>query len=132
MSPTRYSSPDKIPESVTRVIAEHIDSVAELEAILLLRRTRDREWTADAAGAGLYVSTTVAEHVLSVLAARGFFASTSGMYRYAPATPQIEAAVDELAAAYSAQLVTVTHLIHSKPSRGVRQFAEVFDLRKDK
>ncbi len=90
------------------------------------------EWTADAAGARLYVRTTVAEHVLSVLAARGFFAATSGMYRYAPATPQLEAAVDELAAAYSEQLVTVTHLIHSKPSGGVRQFAEAFDLRKDK
>jgi hypothetical protein len=132
MSRTPYSSPDKIPESVRRVIAEHIDSVAELEAILLLRGSRDRGWTADAAGARLYVRTTVAEHVLSVLAARGFFASTSGMYRYAPATPQLEAAVDELAAAYSEQLVTVTHLIHSKPSGGVRQFAEAFDLRKDK
>jgi len=132
MSPTRYPSPDKLIDAVKHLIAEHIDSVPELEAILLLRRNRDREWTADAAGARLYVSTTVAEHVLAVLAARGFFASTSGRYRYAPATPWLEAAVDELAAAYSQHLVTVTHLIHSKPSGGVRQFAEAFDLRKDK
>jgi hypothetical protein len=132
MPSARYPSPDHIPETVKRVIAEHIDSVPELEAILLLRRTRDREWTADAAGARLYVSTTVAEHVLAALAARGFFTATSGRFRYAPATAQLEAAVDELAVAYSEQLVTVTHLIHSKPGGSVRQFAEAFDLRKEK
>jgi hypothetical protein len=132
MSPTRYPSPEKISETVRAVITEHIDSVPELEAILLLRRARDREWTADAAGARLYVSTTVAEHLLAALTARGFFASTPAGYRYAPATTQLEAAVDALAAAYSEHLVTVTHLIHSKPRGGVRQFAEAFDLRKDK
>jgi hypothetical protein len=131
MSP-RYPSPDKIPETVKRIIAEHIDSVPELEAILLLRRTRDREWTADEAGARLYVSTTVAEHLLAALVTRGFFASTSSRFRYAPATPKLEAVVDELAAAYAEQLVTVTHLIDSKPSSGVRQFAEAFGLRRDK
>lgn len=132
MPPARYPSPDKVPETVRHVIAEHIDSVPELEAILLLRRARHQEWTADAAGARLYVSTTVAEHVLTALATRGFFTSTSGRFRYAPATPQLEAAVEELAVAYSEQLVTVTHLIHSKPGGGVRQFAEAFDLRKEK
>lgn len=120
-----------IPEAVKRLIATSIDSVPELEAILLLRENAARAWTPAEAGQRLYVSTTMAAHVLSVLAARGFFRSDADRYRYDPATPELAAAVGELAAAYSRHLVAVTQLIHGKPSASVRGFADAFRLRKD-
>jgi hypothetical protein len=120
----------EIPEVVRRLIGESIGSVPELEAILLLRADRDREWTADDAGARLYVSRTVAAHVLATLAANGFLAAVDERYRYAPATVALETAVTALASAYTSNLIAVTHLIHTRPATSVLQFAEAFRLRK--
>ena len=124
--------PESISPTVRRLIAEAIDSVPELEAILLLRETSGREWTPAQAGERLYVSKAVATHVLAMLADKGFFVEEEERYRYQPASPELAAAIDELAATYSRHLLEVTHLIHAKPSLGVRQFAEAFRIRKDK
>lgn len=125
-------SDELIPPAVRALIAERIDSVPELEAVLLFRGEAERAWTPEEAGQRLYVSTTVAAHVLAALRDRGFFAHTGGTYRYAPTSPELAAVVDALALAYSQQLVAVTHLIHSKPSQSVRDFANAFRLRRPK
>lgn len=121
---------DPIPHAVRELIAERLDSVPELEAVLLFRDNPGRAWTAEEAGTRLYVSTTVATHVLDTLAARGFFVATDGSYRYQPETVDLAIAVDQLADAYRGQLVAITEMIHAKPSRHVRDFANAFRLRK--
>jgi hypothetical protein len=125
-------SDDLIPPAVRYLIAERIDSVPELEAVLLFRNDPTRTWTPEEAGQRLYVSTTVAAHVLAELRERGFFAQECERYRYAPASPELAAVLDDLAAAYSRQLVAVTQLIHAKASRSVRDFANAFRLRRPK
>lgn len=122
---------EEIPDAVKRLIADSIESVPELEAILLLREERHRSWSAVEAGQRLYVSTTMAGHVLSVLVERGFFARSKDTFRYAPVTPQLEATVDQLATSYSRSLIAVTTAIHSRPSKSVRQFADAFRLKKE-
>jgi hypothetical protein len=121
---------DPISPTVRRLIADRIDSVPELEALLLLRETREREWTAEEAGQRLYVSTAVAGHVLGTLAERDFFVRAGDRYQYAPAWSELAATVDELAQTYARQLVAVTELIHTKPSASLRQFADAFRLRR--
>ena len=121
---------DELPESVKRLITESIDSVPELEAIMLLRDQKAHEWTAAETGARLYVSATMAAYLLSVLSERGFFSHEGDVYRYAPVTPELEASVELLAESYSGALIAVTTAIHSKPSSSVRQFADAFRLRK--
>ena len=120
---------DPISPAVRTLVAERIDSVPELEAVLLLRES-PRVWSAEEAGTRLYVSSTVAAHVLRTLAERGFFAEDAGRFRYAPATRELADAVDQLALAWSRHLVTVTQMIHAKPSRNVRDFANAFRFRK--
>jgi hypothetical protein len=121
----------EIPEAVRQLIADLIDSIAELETILLLRGHRDREWTAEEAGARLYVTAADAALLLSELAERGFLAERDQRYRYEPRTPELESSVDALASAYSTNLIGVTQLVHAKPAPGVLQFAKAFRLRKD-
>lgn len=121
----------EIPEHVRRFIVEAIDSVPELEALLLLRAHPDRRWSAEEAGARLYVSTTMASHLLNALAGRGLLARDGEQYRYAPAQPELDAVVADLAATYATRLITVTRLIHAKPAASVRQFADAFRLRKE-
>jgi hypothetical protein len=123
---------DVIPEIVRRLITDRIDSIPELETILLLRQYRTQTWNAIDTGKRLYVSSTVAVHMLDALTDRGFFARSADGYTYAPESPQLEAAVDALADAYTQHLFAVTTFVHAKPSMSVRLFAEAFRIRKDK
>lgn len=121
----------EIPEVVRRLIATSIDSVSQLEAILLLRNHRGQSWTAEEAGRRLYVSQTVAAYILAALSERGFFVEEAQGYRFDPRTPETDQAVAELAAAYSRDLIGVTHLVHAKPTPGVLEFAKAFRLRRE-
>lgn len=123
---------EDIPGTVRRLIVERLDTIPELEAVLLFREDASRTWTADQAGRRLYVSTTVAAHILEQLDERGFVVRAGDAYRYGPDTAELARAVDELAVTYARQLVAVTHLVHAKASPGVRQFADAFRLRRPK
>lgn len=121
-----------VPDAVRTLIAERIDSIPELEAVLLLRQHRDQSWSVEEAGQRLYVSSTVAGHILAVLCDRGLLARTDLGFQYAPATPELEASVTLLANTYSKHLIAVTNIVHAKPSASVRLFAQAFRLRKEK
>ena len=125
-------SKDAVPETVRKLIAERIDSIPELEAVLLLRQHRDQSWSAEEAGQRLYLSPAVAAHVLDILTSRGFLAHSLQRFQYAPETPELDAEVTLLANTYSKQLIAVTNIVHAKPSAGVRLFAQAFRFRKDK
>ena len=121
----------EVPEHVRRFIVEAIDSVPELEALLLLRTHRDRRWNPEEAGARLYVSLPVATHVLTTLAARGLVVAEDSAFRYEPARADLEALIADLAVSYTTHLIAVTRLIHGKPAPSVLQFADAFRLRKE-
>jgi hypothetical protein len=120
-----------IPERVRRLILDAIDSVAELEALLLLRETAGRPWTVEAASARLYVSRTVAAYSLSALAHRGLLDESPAGFIYRPSTPAVAEDVTALAFAYAQSLIAVTQLIHGKPGPSVQDFARAFRLRRD-
>lgn len=120
----------QIPGAVRMLIARKLDSIPELEALLLFRDDAGRAWTAEAAGRRLYVSTAVAASIVERLRERGFLACSGDTYRYAPESDALAQAVEQLAEAYSRHLVAVTNLVHAKPTRGVRDFADAFRLRK--
>jgi hypothetical protein len=119
-----------VPDPVRRLIANSIDSIAELEALLLLR-DHLRPWTVEEAGARLYVSLPVATYTLHALSVRGFLSQQGQAYRYDPVSAELDRAVASLAEAYSRNLIAVTHLVHGKPAPSVLAFAEAFRIRKE-
>ena len=120
-----------IPSEVRRLILEAIDSVPELEALLLLRDTPGQCWTPESASRRLYVSETVAAYALNVLTARGFLEQTAEGFLYHPVSAELAEAVGAVARTYASNLVAVTQLIHAKPGPSVQDFARAFRLRKD-
>jgi hypothetical protein len=122
---------DPIPDSVKRLIAKRIETVSELEAILLLRDRRDRAWTLAEIGERLYVSTTAAAHLLEKLADNGFLKTREGRYLYA-ADADVDEAVAGLAIAYSHHVVAITNLIHANSASRVRELADACASRKEK
>jgi hypothetical protein len=122
---------DPVPGDLRDFIVRYIDSIAQLEALMLLRATSAEEWTPAEVAARLYTSEQDAAEVLARLCDDGLAVCHEGNYRFGCESPDLGALVDRLAEAYSQQLIPVTNMIHAKPRR-IRQFADAFKFRKDK
>ena len=126
---------ESIPDDVRQFILERIESVAYLEALLLLRSKREGPWSCGAVANRLYIDQKQTAELLTRLHADGFLTAAGEndpVYRYQPATAQLQKMVDSLAEFYGKHLVPITNLIHSKPKNRVQEFADAFRLRKDK
>jgi hypothetical protein len=123
-----------IPNDVKQFILERIDSIAQLEALLLLRGSPNEEWGAQKVAKRLYISEQEATSLLARLGAEGLIAFSNDkppLCRYQPDSDDLAQVVDRLAETYTKHLVPVTNLVHSKPRTRVREFADAFNLRKD-
>ncbi len=115
-----------------RLIADHIDSVEQLEILLLLQQHPERSWSAESVARELRISPLSAGDRLKDMARAAILSKvqgTEGEYRYAP-DAQMGEAVSGLAAAYTERRVTVINLIFSKPVDKIRTFADAFRLRR--
>lgn len=120
---------DPIPADVREFIVRNIDSVAYLEALLLLRADRAMAWSARSVAGRTYIGEAEAAGILSRLSSKGFAISGEDGYRY-ECDDQVDTMVARVAQLYSKHLIAVTNLIHSR-SGSVRAFASAFKLRKD-
>jgi hypothetical protein len=83
-------------------------------------------------GAGLVAEVDSSEDWLERMTRARLLISNGDSYRFAPATAEMEAAVDGLAESYAKYRVAVIALIFSKPSERVRTFSEAFRIRRRK
>jgi len=123
-----------IPADIARFVLENIDSVAQLEALLLMRNQREQDWSVVALAARLYIQEEQTAQIVSVLRMQGFVGQTGTdpvRYRYAPVSPELGSMLDRVAEIYRKHLVPITNLIHSKPKPRIQQFADAFRIRKD-
>jgi hypothetical protein len=128
-------SSNAFPEDIARFIADRIDSVAELEALLILRQSAPSPWDARTLAGRLYIGEAQADSVLRALCDKGLAKLESGsdsQYQYCPASRDLGLTLDGLARIYPTHIVPVTKLIHSKPKvHRVQGFADAFRFRKD-
>jgi hypothetical protein len=120
------------PAELTEFLQRTVDSVAELEALLLAHGNPDTDWDAPSLAARLYVPERAAAEVLAALHRRGLLHQAEDRFTYRPASDALRQSVDQLAVWYPRALVAITRLIHSKPGAAVRGFADAFRLREDK
>jgi hypothetical protein len=115
---------DPVPATLRVFLLEHIDSVAQLEALLLLRRA-GKPLPVGKVAAALYVPEPAASAELATLQARGLIEAGAEGWRFLP-NPM----VDLLAETYAKALIPVTNIVHGNPLR-LRRFADAFKFRKD-
>jgi hypothetical protein len=124
---------EEIPPNVRAFLNDHVESVVQVEVLLLLYAEPARDFSPADVVSALRIEGAWAEAQLSNLCARGMLAAGgAGSYRWAPRTAEIDAAVAGLARAYADRRVTVIGLIYAKPSDPLRSFADAFRIRKDK
>jgi|SRR5690242_13814282 hypothetical protein len=122
---------EPIPADLREFILGYIDSIAQLEALLLLRHDPYKTWDADSVAGRLYISAREASELLKRLADDGFLIVSEACYRFSVQSAEQRQMVDRLADAYSHHLIAVTNMIHSKPRR-IREFSDAFRFRRDR
>jgi hypothetical protein len=122
---------EPITADVREFILRHIDSVAQLEALLLMKHNPGERWNAAKMASRIYTSESETAELLARLRADGFLSSADDFYWYECKNPDEQETVDRLSLIYSRHLIPVTNLIHAKPRR-IRQFADAFKFRKDR
>ncbi len=122
------------PADIKQFIADHIDTVAQLELLLLLRSDPAKEWTPQEAGSALYSAAEVIALQMADLQMKRLLAAgpREQTFLYRPATPELASLVDELANLYRERRVAVITAVYTKPVDKIRSFADAFRLRKDK
>lgn len=120
---------DVIPPEVREFLLARIDSIAQLEALLLLYENPHQLWTPDQVAKRLYITSFAAEHLLATLSAIGLLSCDGTACRFSGEPPKLVRTIELLRFHYRKHLIPVTNLIHGKPSR-VQEFAEAFKLRK--
>jgi hypothetical protein len=122
---------DDFPTDVKQFIGHHIESLAQLEALLLLRKDAEREWKTDEIAKILYITPEMSAALLADLARRGFAVPRETCYRYRTPEAGIDRTIEQLARVYQERRVAVITEIYSKPQNKVQTFADAFRLRKE-
>jgi hypothetical protein len=128
------TSPE-IPARVLQFLAERIDTVPQLEALLLLWESPQRQWSEEDLAGRIYVKRQVAAAILQSLQRQQLVVAESAAtvrYRYNPQWDPSGELMPEVAATYRRHLVPIATFIHSRASTAVREFARAFDLKKDR
>ena len=116
-------------------VTEQIDSVLELEVLLLLAQSAPQQWSAADLAATLKIDPAWAAEQLARFTSRGILACNNTappQCRYAPANPKLDETIRAVADAYATHRVRIIGLIFSKPTSNLKTFADAFRIRKEK
>jgi DNA-binding MarR family transcriptional regulator len=122
------------PAEIEQFLAQHIESLAQLELLLYLRSHPDRGWTCQDLSKQLYIAPDVCTSIVADLERRGFIlrdAANSDLYRYRSTGVATDQLIDQLADLYQQRRVAVITQIYSRPVKNVQTFADAFRLRKE-
>jgi hypothetical protein len=127
-------SEDEVPGRVLRFLEDNIETVPQLETLLMMSEEWNRSWPIAEVASRNYISEQRAQETLNALQRRGLVSAEESPhhFRFNPATNEVRALVAELARSYQKNLSRITTLIHSKPSMSIKEFARAFDLKKDR
>jgi hypothetical protein len=124
---------DDFPAELRQFIAQHVESLAQLEALLLLRQDAQQHWEPAGLSQRLYLTPDTCQAILLDLQRRGFVARApdGASYHYQPPSADADRALAELAMLYQQRRVAVITEIYSKPVTKVQTFADAFRLRRE-
>jgi hypothetical protein len=125
---------DPVPDEIKQFILRHLDSIGQLEALLLLRDNPGEVWDVGTVARRLYIREQEAAPILARLTKSGFIAASMSeptVYKYQPESVELMQMIDRLADIYAKHLVPVTNLIHNKPRTRIQEFADAFKLGKE-
>jgi hypothetical protein len=124
---------DDFPHELKQFIAQNVESLAQLETLLILHRDPQRDWNTAELARDLYISTDMCEGIVADLERRRLAVRTESgdRHRFHVDDAGVQRLVDLLAQYYRERRVAVITELYSKPSKKVQTFADAFRLRRE-
>lgn len=126
---------EQVRKAVDEFIAEQIDTVPHLEALMILWNSRPKEWTVPEMAKALYISDDAARTLLQDLSRRDLAVQMSApveTYSYQSISEEQDALLRSVDAIYRREVVRISTIIHAKAPSSVREFARAFRFIKEK
>lgn len=120
---------------VYEYILETIDSVPQLEALVLLWNSRPVKWTAEELASRLYLPADEVARMMGDLVREQMLAESAEelpRYSFLAGSPERDEMMFLVDAAYRRDLVRISTMIHNKASSPVREFARAFRMKREK
>ncbi len=115
-----------LPENVRQFLFQHIDSVEQLDTIVLLFEHKEKWWTAKMLSEELRTSVSSAGKRLSVMQHLGLAVTNEGgAFKYHPADTELHLLIENLIGQYKVRRHTILQLIFSTMKRA-KSFADAF------
>ncbi|HEX3704946.1 MAG TPA: hypothetical protein VHU82_16575 [Vicinamibacterales bacterium] len=130
----RRGTADDIPRPVRRFLARCVDTVEQLEIILLLQRHPERSWNALEVGEALGLDHRAVARDLEQLGTRDLLDVRLGAdvrYRFSPGAPEAAAAAQRAAEAYRVSRGAVLAFVTAGRYRSLQDFSDAFRLTED-
>jgi hypothetical protein len=127
-------SDEGISPELKRFIRQYIQSVEQLEILLLLRSQSSRPWTAKKVFDVIRSSERSAAMRLADFARDGFLLADPedpDAYRYQPKTVELDRLVEATAAVYQSRRVLVIETIFTPDADPAQSFADAFRFKKE-
>ena len=122
-------------EEVYRFILNQIDSVPQMEALVLVWESRPKKWEESEIAERLYVGTDTVRNIMQELVRRHLLAAdaqSARQYFYESKPEDLDGLIEAVATTYRHDLVRVSTFIHTKTSSAVRDFANAFKFTKER
>jgi hypothetical protein len=115
-----------LPSDVQLFLRDHIDSLEQLEILLLFQRC-EQIWSAPGVAEELSIGASAAEEALRALCERGLLgiATEPSQFRYAPSSPALAAVVKHLAEIHADQRAALMKVLTANAIQRLRAGAVV-------
>lgn len=122
----------RISTEVLHFLADNIDTVPQLETLLLVWQHPHRSWTIGDVAARLYIQSNTAAATLDALEKRRLVLRNGDpwQYRFDGRWDPQGTVMTAVAREYSRNLVIITKLIHSGTPSAIQEFARAFEIKK--
>ena len=124
---------NELPHRVVAFVRDHVETLEQLEVLILLSKSPERWWDAAAAGEALGLSETITGDALERFASHNLLAisiTTDVRYQLQPGTPMLRDASAEFAEACRTRRGAIFRLVTDAQQRAMREFADAFRLRR--
>jgi hypothetical protein len=123
---------EDLPDDVKRAVAALVDSLDNLQVVLLVYRGRQRSSTIEEVALAVGLSTTQARRELEKMRSAGLAELDGDGYRYPSQPPAVDAEVALIAAAYGTHRIGLINHVASRALQRIRALADAFRLGKGK
>ena len=124
---------NELPYRVIAFVRDHVETLEQLEVLILLSKSPERWWDAAAVAEALGLNVTIARDALERFASRNLLAisiTTDVRYQLQPGTAMLRDASEEFAEACRTKRGAIVRLVTDAQQRAMRDFADAFRLRR--